>query len=360
MSESAYQHHHDTARTSGKDEPDPLVRDHLPIGVIGCGDFATRIIWPSLRYAPVEIIYACARTEVHAERNRRLFGAQVATTKVDHVLGDSSVEAVFIIGPPAMHYELGTRALEAGKHVFMEKPPGSDLTHAQRLHTTSQSADVQCQVAFQKRFAPTYLRVRDQLSQGDFGDAPLLRINYSHWRIPTWREHLTNMSIHAIDLSRFFLGDPSVGSVLKRTAGNGTSICVLTMLHESGAAAVLNLSANAPHVQEWIEVAGENKMVSVHNLTDYRNWVSGADVTSTEATWADAYSGWRPEFTIPYRQSDSLRIQGYAGEVVAFVGSVLNDVPVAPSIADAVAAMRLIRAIENAPDGVTQLDLEAG
>jgi Oxidoreductase family, NAD-binding Rossmann fold len=68
-------------------------------------------------------------------------------------LEDDSVEAVFVIGPPAKQFEIGLRALEAGKHLFVEKPPADTLEQSRALECAAQANGVQCQVGFQKRFA---------------------------------------------------------------------------------------------------------------------------------------------------------------------------------------------------------------
>ena len=67
---------------------------------------------------------------------------------------------------------------------------------------------------------------------------------------------------------------------------------------------------------------------------------------------------WHPQFAIPYQQADSMWLQGYAGEVVEFAAAILEGRSVESSITDGVAAMRFVEAIDAAPDGVSQLDLE--
>ncbi len=132
------------------------VSELLRIGVIGCGDFATRALWPSLRHAPVDIVYACARRPERAQHNKRVFGAQRATTNVDEVLADDTVTALLVIGPPQMQFELGMAALRAGKHIFIEKPPAPTLAQTIELAEAARVAGVQCQIGFQKRYAPGY------------------------------------------------------------------------------------------------------------------------------------------------------------------------------------------------------------
>ena len=114
------------------------------------------------------------------------------------------------------------------------------------------------------------------------------------------------MSVHPIDLARFFLGDPDQAYVLKRTEPNGCGTCVLTLVYSSGASAVLNMSANDPHVQEWVEISSSNQLISVRNLVDYQHWPAGQDPAATKNCLQGSFNAWRPEFAIPYQQADSL------------------------------------------------------
>jgi predicted dehydrogenase len=332
--------------------------DLLRVGFIGCGGFASTAIWPSLRYAPIEVAYACARHRENAERNRRLFGAERATTDVDSIVDDDSVAAVFVVGPPDMHHEIGLRVLNSGKHLFIDKPPGTTLGQALDLARSARRNGVQCQVGFQKRFALAYAQARAVAYRADFGGIRLCKVNYAHWRQPDWRSHLTTMSVHALDLVRFFLGDPREAYLLKRSATDGRNICVLTLGYAGGVSAVVNMSATDPHVQEWIELSGANQLISVRNLTDYRHWAPASDSSDSTRLNEAAVTMWHPEFSLPHQPSDSMWLQGYAGEVVAFAEAILAGRTVSPSIVDAVAAMRFVEAIAAAPEGFSPITLE--
>lgn len=333
------------------------VTDLLRVGFIGCGVHASDMIWPCLRYAPIEVAYACDKRPDLAEVNRRRFGAERASTDLRELLDDGSVQAVFVVGPPAMQHEVGLRALEAGKHLFIEKPPGQTLAHALELAEAAERAGVSCQVGYQKRFALAYRLAREVASRPEFGGARLCKINYSHWQMPDWRFHLAYMSVHPLDLVRFFMGDPVAAHVLKRSADDGRGTCVLMLQYDSGASALLNMSANDPHVQEWVELSGANQLISVRNLVEYRHWADASEPATSLQMNDAAVGGWHPEFAIPYQQADSKWLQGYAGEVVAFADAILDGRPVSPSIDDGVATMRFVEAIEAAPDGISELDL---
>lgn len=331
--------------------------DRIRIGFVGCGTFATSTIWPCLHYAPLEVAYACARRPERAEENRKRFGAEEATTDVGKILADDSVAAVVVIGPPVMHHEIGMQVLEAGKHLFIEKPAGDTLAQALELQAAAQRNGVHCQIGFQKRFALAYKMAQAAAAQDAFGGVRLCKVNYSHWRIPDWRAQLTMLSVHGLDLVRFFMGDAAEAHVLKSSGKDGDNVCVLTLLYESGASAIVNLSASDPHVQEWVELSGAGQLISVRNLVEYRQWADGGNPMLTFQMNEPGVALWHPEFAIPYRQADSMWLQGYAGELVEFGQAILDGRAPAPSIDDGVVSMRLAEAILEAPEGMSQLKL---
>ena len=148
----------------------------LRIGVIGCGDFATRALWPSLRYASVEVAYACARRPERAYDNARVFGAQRATTNVEEVLADDSSPPCWSSAHRRCTSSWARRPWRLAS-IFIEKPPAATLTQTTQLAETTRRAGVQCQVGFQKRFAPGYQWARKTAADSRFGPAQLLKVN---------------------------------------------------------------------------------------------------------------------------------------------------------------------------------------
>jgi predicted dehydrogenase len=340
--------------------------DLLRIGVVGCGHHATTQIWPSLRHARVDIVYACDLDPALAERNRRQFGAEKATTDVREVVDDPTVQAVFVIGPAAVHHEVGMQVLEAGKHLFIEKPPGATLEQTLELNALATRSGLQCQVGFMKRFALLYRKAKEVAMRPEFGDVRLCAINFSHFRVPVvtgtdadWHWHTKLLAIHALDLARFFMGEPSEAYLLKRQAEDSRNTCVLTLLYGNGSSALLNLSSIDPGVRERVELSGANQLVTVRDSFEFRHWKfpgDGDPSMGIQEIDEDAVGMWTPEFA-SNRLSDSRELVGYVGEVVDFAESILGGRRVSPSIADGVAAMRMAQAVIEAPEGMSQLDL---
>lgn len=102
----------------------PLKRGTLGIGVIGAGGFASSVHLPNITAAPgmFSLVGVAARQGHSAAATARRFGARYSTTDVDKILNDESVDAVLITTRHDLHGLLVLKALEAGKHVLVEKP----------------------------------------------------------------------------------------------------------------------------------------------------------------------------------------------------------------------------------------------
>lgn len=332
--------------------------DDVAVGVVGCGVHSTSSILPSLRHARIRLVAVCDLDLDRAEFARRQFGAEKAYGAVDEMLARTDLDAVLVVGPPGLHVSAGIAALESGRHVFIEKPPGTSLADALRLQVASQAAQRQLMVGFMKRRASAYRLVKQVIGDRAFGNVTSAHLTYAHWPVTGLRLHLTDMSIHALDLVRWLLGDPSRMTVYKR-AIHDNHVVALMLEHPPAAVSQLDLSAFQPGVQERLVVTGEGAVVEVEDLTRLR-YVRQAAGAPHEAPNNRVTSSWAPELAIPDWENDRLVLQGYAPELIAFAAAIREGRPVEPSIDDGVAAMRLIEAVVAAPEGLSTVELTGG
>jgi myo-inositol 2-dehydrogenase/D-chiro-inositol 1-dehydrogenase len=330
----------------------------VAVGIVGCGNHATTAILPSLRHAPVRLIAVCDLDRERADGARAQFGAESAYESAEDLLARTDLDAVLVVGPPDMHVAIGMLALESGRHVFIEKPPANTLADALRLQRASQAAGKQLMVGFMKRFTSAHRLVKQIIADEEFGSITSMHMTYAHWPVAGLRFHLTDMSIHAIDTMRWLVGDPTAMTMYKRSIRDN-HVLALTAEFASGAMAHLDLSAFQPGVQERLSVVGEQTVVRVENLTRLE-YVRQAPGAPDEECNTRLVSSWTPEFAIPFSEYDSLVIQGYATEMIAFADAVREGRQVSPSIDDGVAAMRLIEAIIAAPEGLSTAALNEG
>ena len=88
-----------------------------------------------------ELRWLCDASPDALDRFAARYPRAQTTTDFDELLADDELEAVVVATPAATHYELAKRALEAGKHVLVEKPPAMNAAEADDLVATAESAD---------------------------------------------------------------------------------------------------------------------------------------------------------------------------------------------------------------------------
>ncbi len=325
--------------------------DELAVAVIGCGVHCTTAILPSLRHAGVRLTAVCDLDRERAELARRRFGAGFAYRSVEEVLARDDLDAVIVVGPPELHVSAGVAALQSGRHVFVEKPPGTSLADALAIQRAARVAGREAMVGFMKRHASAYRIVRQVMDSPEFGPVTSVEMSYAHWPVSGLRTHLTDMSIHAVDTVSWLLGPPVRMASYKRAIG-GNDVLALMFEHAGGAVSRLDLSACAPGVQERLVVTGEGAVVRVENLVQL-TYVRQAEDAPAEQANGRLTRSWMPEFSLPDRENDVNVLQGYATELISFADAILDGRNVSPSIDDGIAAMRVLEAVIDAPEGLS-------
>jgi len=160
------------------------------------------------------------------DRNRETLERLASVTGVkayataDAIFADSTVAAVVIATPSASHRELTIRALDAGKHVFVEKPLAGTLADAAAIVEATRKTDHIVQVGFCERFNVNYLEARRAVSQGKLGRIRAVQSSrtapYS-LSDPSWELGVLDTAVHNLDLILWFMGR-APKSVLARGA----------------------------------------------------------------------------------------------------------------------------------------------
>jgi predicted dehydrogenase len=150
----------------------------LRIGVLGAGPIAQFAHLDACRRARnTELQAICDVAENLAAQVAAIHRPQAIYTNYEHMLTDSAVDAVIIATSDAFHIPLATRAVEAGKHVFIEKPLGLDIEECLRFAELCERAGVTVQVGFNRRFDPALAFAR-QFIHEEMGMPQILHLWY--------------------------------------------------------------------------------------------------------------------------------------------------------------------------------------
>jgi predicted dehydrogenase len=226
-------------------------RQPLRLGIVGCGFVTEDRHLPALARVPEVVVAALAdRDDTRAAHVGSRFGIAALYPSAEALLAEADVDAVAVCTPAASHREPALAALDAGKHVFVEKPLALSVADADVLAEREARHAGVTMVGFNLRRHRLVGRARALLAGGRIGrvtgvastwtDARLL-----HGPVPAWRSRRADGGgsafeklVHHIDLWRFLLGE-EVQEVfaLARDERSEDEVTVVTARLASGALA---------------------------------------------------------------------------------------------------------------------------
>ncbi len=232
------------------------------------------------------------------------FGAEhdveTATADLDEFLAAPDLEAVWIASPTWLHHEQGRAALDAGKHVLLEKPLAIDVKGGWDLVEAAKRSGVVLATGYQARYVPGHGTMKRLIDEGAIGEVSVARTYYGIHRPgppPEWRQKretarwgaLADVGTHHIDLLRMLLGEISEASGYhERQQDFETDDAVAAALRlESGVVATLTISTNAwvqytrveVHGTEGVLVAEDTSPTGQGRVTLLRTGAEPEDVT---------------------------------------------------------------------------------
>ena len=152
--------------------------------LLGAGDIANKRILPALVAEPrSEVIAICDLNEDRARNMAEQYAAE-AFTDYAQALSQSAADAVYVATPIFLHVPHAKMAMEAGKHVLVEKPMALNYTEARELAAAADEHNRTCGVSYFRRFTPKYALAKEMLKAGEFGQVVLIRMTYFSWFAP--------------------------------------------------------------------------------------------------------------------------------------------------------------------------------
>jgi predicted dehydrogenase len=204
------------------------------------------------------------------------------TPKFEDVLADESVEAVVIATPVPTHHELARRALEAGKHVFVEKPPAMHGAELEELCDLSEERGLVLMPGHLLLYHPGVRKLKEIVDSGELGD--VLYVYGNRQNLGTFRTNenaLWSLGVHDLSVLLYLIEEePSDvrahGNAFLTGGVEDVVFCYLNF--PSGKMAHMHLSWLDPHKIRRITVVGNDRMAVFDDMerdrkiTVYDNW----------------------------------------------------------------------------------------
>ena len=194
-------------------------RAPLRVGIAGLGRLGKRHAEQiALRTRGAQLVSACSPLSAELAWARHELGVQTLHEDFAAFVRDPQLDAVLLVTPTSLHADQAIAALEAGKHVFIEKPLALNVEDCERVQqVAARRPDPVAMVGFVRRFDPSYARAAADIEAGAIGrpfvvrsqtcdrnDADGFFVRFA----PTSGGIFMDCSVHDIDLARWLLGQP--------------------------------------------------------------------------------------------------------------------------------------------------------
>jgi len=320
----------------------------VKIGLIGCGIHAMRDIYPVLpKIEVIELVAVCDRNIDKVKRCAVLFGIKNYYINHEEMVSNEELDAVIIIGPPLMHFELGMFCLECGLHIFIEKPSAATVDHALELSEKAKKVGKFGQVGHFLRHSSAHRLAKKIITSEEFGQPIMINCAYysngpwearKQWGIDdlNWTYMLVQ-GVHLIDIARHFMGEIVDVNSVEHISRKGRPAFSVAVRFESGAIGSMNFNASSPNWRTTIDIIGDNNSsVSINNGMTLR--YENIDNWSNKFNFNDSVLSRSYESGTNYNSKPSF---GYLGEIEHFISSILINKPPYPDLADEYRALKI-------------------
>jgi predicted dehydrogenase/protoporphyrinogen oxidase len=340
------------------------VVDPIRVGVIGLGYWGPNLARNLADLPEYELVALCdVRQEALAAVARRHPSARCVLS-ADEVLGDESIDAVVIATSVGSHYHLARAALEAGKHVFVEKPLAASSAEVRDLISRAAAADRVLMPGHTFLYSPPVRTIKELIDNGELGDIYFVtssRVNLGLHQADV--SVVWDLGPHDFSILRYWFDElPAQVSAVSRACiiPENPDVAFIALSYPSGTLVHSEVSWLAPSKLRRTAIVGSQKMVVYDDTSNepVRIFDSGASLPDPESFG---------EYQLSYRTGDIVSPRVAATEPLAlefqnFAGAILRGEPLVSSAEIGLDVIRTIEAVDRSllSRGPVPLDEEPG
>jgi predicted dehydrogenase len=236
----------------------------IKLAVVGYGYWGPNIVRNVMERSELELWGLCEMNPERVEKFSARYPGVRTSADFDEVLADPTVDAVSIATPPVTHHPLVKRALEAGKHVLVEKPLATNTVEAEELQALALSQGLILMPGHTFLYSPAVNKVRELIVSGELGEVYFVTSSRMNLGIYQPDGVVNDLAPHDLSILLYWLGRPvttvsASGSTVFQSGVPETAF--LTLSFEDGPTANVQLSWLAPHKVRQTIVVGSKRMV---------------------------------------------------------------------------------------------------
>ncbi|MFJ6453833.1 Gfo/Idh/MocA family protein [Paenarthrobacter sp. NPDC091669] len=272
---------------------------HLRWGIVGTG-IAASFVHALHAHTAQRAVAVTARNAAKTQKFAAEHGIPVVHHSSSALIADPAVDVVYVATPHTLHYELALEAIQAGKHVLIEKPVAMSAGETRSITAAGRAAGVLVMEAMWTRYLPQTDIVRQLLADGAIGEVQLIRADFGFampfdlthrlWNAELGGGALLDAGIYPISFASSVLGSPTsitAAGVLAPTGVDARADLLLTSA--SGATALVSTSiiTSMPVIATIMGAAGRIELASPFFGPSGVTLTTGPIGSETTATWRD-------------------------------------------------------------------------
>lgn len=317
----------------------------IRIGILGAARITTRaLIEPAAGRTDVVLAAVAARDRGRADEYAATHGIAAVLDSYDDIVDSPDLDAIYIPLPASYHAHWSIRALQAGKHVLVEKPFAANATEARHVADVAAGCTTVLMEAFHYRYHALMARLQEMLAMGVVGDITDISAVFDitmpdrsdiRYQLPLGGGATMDLGCYPVHLVRTLMGsEPVVLSATARTVDGGQvdEALVAEMQFHAGVTSTIRSSLMEDVESQTARITGTRGTIDVENFVHPQ---AGNRIILT-------VDGVMTTEEVPALPSS------YAAQLSAFVSAIRDGIGVPTGPADAVANMEIIDAMYRA------------
>jgi predicted dehydrogenase len=278
-----------------------LAAHPVRVAVVGLGYWGPNLVRTLHELSEAEVVAICDSDERELKKVGRRYPGVRQEKDFERVLSDGEVDAILIATPVATHYPLARRALEAGKHVFVEKPLAGSVETAVDLIRLADEKGLLLMPGHTFLYSPPVNLIREQIRSGAIGTTYFISMSRVNLGL-----HQKDVSVvwdlgpHDFSILCHWLDErPVAVSAIGRSCviADRPDVAFINLEYASGTIAHIELSWLAPSKLRRTTIVGSERMIVYDDMSSepVRIFDSGVDLRAPESFG---------EFNLSYRKGD--------------------------------------------------------
>lgn len=279
----------------------PAESKPLRWGIFGAGWISEAMVKTAKKNSNQKFVAIASRTPGKAEDFAKKWGIETFHNSYEELAARDDIDAIYLGTLPSDRLEVALVAINAGKHVLIEKPITMNLSEASQIYAAAKSKKVLAVEAMWTRFLPQMDIARQLVNDGALGEVELVVSNFCQANLnvprlftPGGGNPIIDMGIYPAALSQQFLGNPneihSFGKLHPNDIDEETHV-FMRFSDGSRSNFVLSARTSLPH---WAGISG-----SKGAITFGTPWFTPTSITYHSTTFNDPGTSWVDNLGMP-------------------------------------------------------------